>query len=310
MSKLIRGLYSLRPYHGNSIATIGNFDGVHLGHQAVLRQLIAKAVERQRPSLLITFEPSPDEFFSRERAPARLTCLREKLEALRPYPLDWVLCLRFNDSLASMEAEDFIREVLVEKLKIRYLIAGDDFRFGHDRRGDFTLLQKAGEYYGFEVARMHTFYLENERVSSTRIRKALAQGNLTEAEKLLGRPYSMSGRIVQGDKRGRTLGFPTANINLHQRKAPLNGVFAVEVYGLEKAPLLGIANLGVRPTIGGQRTLLEVHLLDFKRNIYGCYIQVIFLRQLRQEKRFESLSALRQQIEKDYMAAQNFFATR
>lgn len=310
MSKLIRGLYSLRPCHGDSIATIGNFDGVHLGHQAVLRQLIAKAVECQRSSLLITFEPSPDEFFARERAPARLTGLREKLEALRPYSLDWVLCLRFNYSLASMEAEDFIREVLVEKLKIRYLIAGDDFRFGRGRRGDFTLLQKTGEYYGFEVARMHTFYLENERVSSTRIRKALAQSDLTEAEKLLGRPYSMSGRIVQGDKRGRTLGFPTANIDLHQRKAPLNGVFAVEVYGLEKAPLPGIANLGVRPTIGGQRTLLEVHLLDFKRDIYGCYIQVIFLRQLRQEKRFESLSALRQQIEKDYIAAQNFFATR
>jgi riboflavin kinase/FMN adenylyltransferase len=281
-----------------------------LGHEAVLRQLIIKAAELQRPSLLITFEPSPGEFFAPERAPARLTRFREKFEVLCPHPVNWVLCLRFNHSLASLEAKDFIRIVLVKKLGIRYLIAGDDFRFGRGRRGDFTLLQRAGKYYGFEVARMPTYCLEGERVSSTRIREALARGDLTEAEKLLGRPYSMSGRIVQGDKRGRTLGFPTANIELHRQKTPLNGVFAVEVHGLKEAPLPGVANLGVRPTIGGRRALLEAHLLDFEGDIYGRYVQVTFLRQLRQEKRFESLSALRQQMEKDRAAAQDFFATR
>jgi riboflavin kinase/FMN adenylyltransferase len=310
MGKLIRGLYNLRLQHLGSVATIGNFDGVHLGHEAVLRQLIAKATELQRPSLLITFEPPPDELFTPEKAPARLTRFREKLQALCPYPVDWVLCLRFNHSLASMEAKDFIRVVLVERLEIRYLVAGDDFRFGHGRQGDFGLLQRAGKHYGFEVARMHTFYLEGERVSSTRIRKALARGDLTEAEKLLGRPYSMSGRIIQGDKRGRRLGFPTANIDLHRRKIPFNGVFAVEVYGLEGSPLPGVANLGVRPTIGGRRPLLEIHLLNFEGDIYRRYVQVTFLCQLRQEERFESLSALRQQIEKDCAAARDFFATR
>ncbi|MGR6035913.1 MAG: bifunctional riboflavin kinase/FAD synthetase [Candidatus Nitrosoglobus sp.] len=309
MEKLIRGLYNLRPQHLGSVATIGNFDGVHLGHEAVLRQLIAKAAELQRPSLLITFEPPPDEFFTPEKAPARLTRFREKLQVLCPSPVNWVLCLRFNLSLASMEAKDFIRVVLVERLGIRYLIAGDDFRFGRGRQGDFTLLQKAGKHYGFGVAHMHTFYLEGERVSSTRIRKALAHGDLIEAEKLLGRPYSMSGRVIRGDKRGRTLGFPTANIKLHRRKIPLNGVFAVKVYGLG-SPLPGVANLGVRPTIDGRRPLLEIHLLNFEGDLYRRYVQVNFLHQLRQEERFESLSALRQQIGKDCAAARNFFATR
>lgn len=309
MRKLIRGLYNLRPPHRDSVATIGNFDGVHLGHQAVLKQLAAKAAAFHRPSLMITFEPLPGEFFAPERAPARLTWLREKCELLQD-SIDWLLCLRFNHALASMEADDFIRIVLVEKLGIHYLIAGDDFRFGRDRQGDFSLLCKAGKRYGFEVARMPTFYLEGKRVSSTRIRSVLADGELAEAEKLLGRPYGMSGRIAQGDKRGRTLGFPTANIDLHRRKMPLSGVFAVEVHGLDAAPLPGVANLGVRPTIGGQRALLEVHLLDFEGDIYGCHIRVNFLQRLRPEQRFESLNALSRQIEKDCTAARCFFATR
>ncbi|QBQ55037.1 bifunctional riboflavin kinase/FAD synthetase [Nitrosococcus wardiae] len=310
MSKLIRGLYNLQPSHRGGVATIGNFDGIHLGHQAVLGQLAAKAAELQRPSLLITFEPSPDEFFTPARAPARLTRFREKIQALHCQPLDWVLCLRFNHALARMEAGEFIRIVLVEKLGLRYLIVGEDFRFGHGRRGDLSLLQRAGEHYGFEVATMPTLCLEGERISSTRIREALARGNLAQAEKFLGRPYHMSGRIIEGDKRGRTLGFPTANIALHRRRTPFTGVFAVAIQGLAAAPLLGVANVGVRPTIGGRRALLEVHLLDFEGDIYGRYVQVTFLRQLRPEQRFESLSALRQQIEKDCVAAREFFAAR
>lgn len=310
MGKLIRGLYNLQPCHQGGVATIGNFDGIHLGHQAVLGRLAAKAAELQRPSLLVTFEPSPDEFFTPEDAPPRLTRFREKLEAFCFQPVDWLLCLRFNHALASMEANDFIRVVLAEKLKLRYLVTGDDFRFGRGRCGDLRLLQRAGEHYGFEVAPMSTFCLEEERVSSTRIREALACGNLTKAGQLLGRPYHMSGRIVQGDKRGRTLGFPTANINLHRYRTPLRGVFAVEVHGLEEGALPGVANVGVRPTIGGQRALLEVYLLDFEKEIYGRYVRVTFLRQLRPEKRFESLSALRRQIEKDCAAAQAFFTAR
>lgn len=310
MRKLIRGLYNLQPCHRGGVVTIGNFDGVHLGHQAVIKQLTAKAAALQCPSLMITFEPLPREFFAPERAPARLTRLREKYKLLCPSSIDWLLYLHFNHSLACMEAADFIRAVLVEKLGIRCLIAGDDFRFGQGRRGDFTLLQKAGKRFGFDVIRMHTFYLEGERISSTRVRNTLVHGELSEAEKLLGRPYSMSGRIIEGDKRGRALGFPTANMALHRRKAPLSGVFAVEVQGLGAVPLPGVANVGVRPTIGGQRLLLEVYLFDFEEDIYGCYIQVIFLQQLRPEQRFESLAALRQQIEQDCQAARRFFATR
>lgn len=309
MRKLIRGLYNLRLHHQGCVATIGNFDGVHLGHQAMLKQLAAKAAVFQRPSLMITFEPLPGEFFAPERAPARLTWLREKYGLLQ-FSIDWLLCLRFNHALARMEADDFIRLVLVEKLGIRYLIVGDDFRFGRGRRGDFSLLYEAGKRYDFEVTRMLTFYLEGERVSSTRVRGALAQGELAEAEKLLGRPYCISGRVAQGDKLGRTLGFPTANIDLHRHKTPLSGVFVVEVQGLEAPSLPGVANLGVRPTIGGQRTLLEVHLLDFKGDIYGRHIQVSFLQRLRPELRFESLPALRQQIEKDCAVARRFFKTR
>jgi riboflavin kinase / FMN adenylyltransferase len=310
MSKLIRDLPNVQPHHRGCVATIGNFDGVHLGHRVVLRQLAAKAAELQCPSLIITFEPLPEEFFAPERAPARLTRLREKLEILCQYTVDWVLCLRFNRQLASMEAEEFIRTVLVERLGIRYLVAGDDFRFGRGRRGDFPLLERTGTRYGFGVARMHTFFLDGERVSSTRIRRALAEGDLAEGEKLLGRPYSMSGRVVSGDKRGRTLGFPTANINLHRHKPALEGVFAVEIHGLGMSPLPGAANLGVRPTIGGRRALLEVHILDFDGDIYGRYVQVSFLQRLRPERHFKSLEALRQQMEKDCAAARYFFATR
>ncbi|ABA58495.1 bifunctional riboflavin kinase/FAD synthetase [Nitrosococcus oceani] len=310
MSKLIRGLYNLQSHQQSGVATIGNFDGLHLGHQAVLRQLAAKAAELQRPSLLITFEPPPSEFLAPAKAPARLTQFREKFEILRAQPVDWMLCLRFNSFLARMEAADFIRMVLVERLRLRYLVAGKDFCFGRDRRGNLTLLQRAGKYYGFEVAPMPALCVEGARVSSTRIRQALAQGNLSRAEQLLGRPYRMSGRVIQGDKRGRTLGFPTANIALRRHRMPLTGVFAVEVYGLDNEPLPGVANVGVRPTIGGRRALLEVHLLDFERDIYGRYLQVDFLRQLRPEKCFESLAALGQQIERDCGVARDFFTSR
>ncbi len=305
--ELIRGIYNLRQHHRGCVATIGNFDGVHLGHQAVLGQLAGKSAELSLPSVVVTFEPQPQEFFARGLIAARLTRLREKIQALRRYSVDRVVCLCFNRSLAAMSAQDFIQKLLIQGLGVRYLVVGDDFRFGHARQGDFAMLQAAGLKHGFQVVNMHTFSVDNIRVSSTRIREALAAGDLTTAEKLLGRPYRMSGRVAHGDKRGRDLGFPTANIHLHRHTAPVQGIFAVEVFGLDKEPLAAVASVGVRPTFNGTRCLLEVHLFDFDQDIYGRYVQVEFLHKLRDEWRFESPEALRQQMEIDAGQAREFF---
>ena len=305
--ELIRGLYNLRPRHRGCVVAIGNFDGVHLGHQAVLGQLSEKSAEAGLPSTVITFEPHPQEFFAITNVPPRLTRFREKMQALRRYAVDRILCLRFNQALAQMPAEDFISEVLVAGLGSHFLVVGDDFRFGHKRRGDASLLREAGEREGFQVIKMHNFNVDGTRVSSTLIRKALAQGDLSAAEKMLGRSYRMSGRIVYGDQRGRTIGYPTANIYLHRRATPLMGVYAVEVFGLDSEPLKGVANIGMRPTVNGRTCLLEVHIFDFAGDIYGRHVQVEFLTRLRGEKRFESLDALKQQIQQDERAARAFF---
>lgn len=306
--ELIRGIYNLHPRHRGCVATIGNFDGVHLGHQAVLGQLAEKAAELCLQSVVVTFEPQPQEFFIKGSAPARLTRFREKVQALRRYSVDRLVCLRFHQRLAAMHAEDFIQKLLVEGLGVRYLVVGDDFRFGHRREGDFALLQAAGALYGFQVVNMHTFSVDTVRVSSTRIREALSAGNLTTAEKLLGRPYRLSGRVAHGDKRGRGLGFPTANIHLHRAAVPLHGVFVVEMFGLSKEPLAGVASVGTRPTFQGKCCLLEVHLFDFDQDIYGRHVQVEFLHKLRDEWFFETSEALRQQMAIDCGEARAFFA--
>ena len=308
--ELISGLHNLRSRHHGCVATIGNFDGVHLGHQAVLGQLAEKADELSLPSLVITFEPQPQEYFAPEQAKPRLTRLREKLKALPRYGVDRVLCLRFNQSLASLPADEFIKQILVDGLGVRYLVVGDDFRFGSGRAGDFSMLQKAGEENGFPVVNMHTFNIDGERVSSTRIREALAKGDLDTAEKLIGRPYRMCGRVAHGDKRGRTMGFPTANIHLHRKATPVEGVFAVEMFGVEGEPVAGVANVGTRPTVDGTRSLLEVHLFDFDKDIYGQYIHVNFVHKLRDEERFDSFEELKQQILKDADDARAFFNAR
>lgn len=305
--ELIRGFYNLRPRHHGCVATIGNFDGVHLGHQAVLGQLAEKSAELGLPSVVVTFEPQPREFFAHSQSPSRLTRFREKMQALRRYSVDRVVCLRFDEKLANMEAQEFIQKLLVEGLGVRYLVAGDDFRFGHDRRGDFAMLQTAGARYGFQVVNMHTFSVDNIRVSSTRIREALAAGDFTTAEKLLGRPYRMSGRVAHGDKLGSRLGFPTANIHLHRKMAPLQGVFVVEMFGLSREPVSGAANVGTRPTLNGTRCLLEVHLLDFNEDIYGRYVQVEFLHKMRDEVRYDSLDELKDAIAKDCEQTREFF---
>jgi riboflavin kinase/FMN adenylyltransferase len=307
--QIIRGLHNLRSEHRGCVATIGNFDGVHLGHQAVFRYLLQKGQELGLPATVITFEPQPMEYFAPNKAPARLTRMREKLQAIHDTGVDRVVLLEFGAKMAAMSADDFVQELLVQGLDVRYLFVGDDFRFGNGRSGDIELLRRVGEASGFAVENMTTFAVGEERVSSTRIREALARGELELAAHNLGRPYTICGRVAHGDERGRTIGFPTANIDLHRKVSPLHGVYAVLVHGLEEGPRLAVANIGTRPTVeGDSRYLLEVHLFDFSRTIYGEHVEVEFLKKLREERRFDSFELLRQQIELDVMEAADYFA--
>lgn len=298
----------MRPSHRGCVATIGNFDGVHLGHQAVLTQLAERAASLGLPSTLVIFEPQPSEYFSPQTAPSRLTRLREKLTALQEYGVERVLCLPFDRRLAELSADEFITRILVDGLAVKHLVVGDDFQFGKGRGGDFSSLVEAGRVHGFPVEPLATFAFDGARVSSTRVREALQQGKLDRAKSLLGRPYSMSGRVAHGDRRGRSIGYPTANIHLHRISAPLDGVFAVELTGIGSLPRQGVANIGNRPTVDGTRTLLEVHLFDFDREIYGAHVTVTFLHKLRSEQRFESFDLLKVQIDSDAEAARAFFA--
>ncbi|MEK6770940.1 MAG: bifunctional riboflavin kinase/FAD synthetase [Pseudomonadota bacterium] len=308
--EVVRGLHNLRPRHRGCVATLGNFDGVHLGHQVVIGQLAEKAQELRLPTLAMIFEPQPLEYFRPPPVPARLTRLREKLMALRRYSVDRVLIVRFDQTFAAMTAEDFIDRVLVEKLGVRYLVVGDDFRFGRERRGDFAMLAAAGQRHGFPVVNVHTYAVDGERVSSTRVRDRLAAGDLAGAERLLGRPYRMSGRVAHGDKLGRRLGIPTANIHLHRRETPIRGVFVVELFGIDGEPWPGVASIGTRPTVNGTRVLLEVHLLDFDRDLYGAHVHVNFLHKLREEKRFDSIDEMVRRIHDDIAQARDFFHRR
>lgn len=297
---VIRGLHNLRTEHRGCVATIGNFDGVHLGHQSVFRHLLEKGREFSLPATVVTFEPQPREFFQPRDAPARLTRMREKLRAMQDAGIQRVVVLEFNRRMAVMPAKQFVEELLVNGLGARFLSVGDDFRFGQQRSGDFQLLLRMGAEHGFEVENMNTYKLDADRVSSTRIRQLLTQGELRTAEQCLGRPYRICGRVAHGDKRGRTIGFPTMNVNLHRIVSPLRGVYAVKVYGLQEDALPGVANIGVRPTVeGDSRYLLEVHLFDFDRSVYGAHVQVEFMHKLRDEKKFDSFEALRQQIQDD-----------
>lgn len=304
--ELIRSFNHLREHHQGCVATIGNFDGVHLGHRHVFAALRQKAQSLGLPATAIIFEPQPLEFFQGEKAPARLTRLREKLVALSDLALDRVLCLRFNATLVNMPAEDFIREILVEGLDVKHLIVGDDFRFGYRRQGGFDTLLKAGREAGFEVCDMPTFDVDAERVSSTRIRALLAQGEMQQAAELLGRPYYLCGRVAHGEKRGRLIGFPTANIHLHRHAVPISGVFAVYMHDLEEQAVAGVANMGSRPTVNGSFPLLEVHLFDFSKDIYGHQVRVEFVKRLREERKFASFDALREQINSDAAQARQY----
>jgi len=295
--QLVRGQHNLRASHRGCAATIGNFDGVHLGHQAVFNALREKALQLGLPSTVILFEPQPMEFFQPRMAPPRLTRLREKLIHIRSCGIDRVVLLEFNVHLAALTAGEFVQQVLLDGMGIRHLYVGDDFRFGKERKGDFALLQKIGAAQGFSVQSMDTVCHDDCRISSTRIREALAEGDFVTAERCLGRPYQICGRVGHGNQRGRTIGFPTLNVNLHRRVSPVKGVFAVTVQGLVERDLPGVANVGTRPTVDGEgRPLLEVHLFDFDARVYGAQVGVTFVQRIRDEKKFSSFDELQQQI--------------
>lgn len=291
-----------------SAVTIGNFDGVHLGHQAMIRQLVAAARARQLQACAITFEPHPREYFNPQQAPARLSNLRDKLEGLRQLGLNHVHICSFNHTLASMSAEQFIAQILVHGLKMQYLLIGDDFRFGAKRAGDFALLQTNSSLHGYALDAMPSITHSDLRVSSTAVRDALASNQLGLAQQLLGRPYRISGHVAHGDKLGRELGFPTANLPIRHANLPLTGIFVVEVHGLGTQPLPAVASLGVRPTVKtAAQPLLEIHLLNFNDNLYGRIIHVDFLAKLRDEEKYPDLDTLTRQIQRDVACAQDYF---
>lgn len=305
--ELIRGLHNIRPHHSGCVATIGAFDGVHRGHQAVIKKLQEKSKELGLPALVITLEPLPREYFAPQAAPARLMSFREKIIALREQHVDRVLRVRFDKALSLVPAEAFIEDIFHHQLGIKYMIVGDDLRFGHERRGDVQLLRRMGADLGFDVSDTDTLEIDGERASSTRIRHALELGDFILAERLLGRPYAITGKVVYGKQLGRTLGAPTANLQLHRIKAALSGVYAVQVK-LGNELINGVANVGTRPTVDhGLVAMLEVHLLDFSRDIYGKTLEVIFKKKLREERKFSSLDELKSAIHNDIHIAKQLF---
>ena len=304
--QIIRGVHNIRADHHGCVATIGNFDGVHHGHQMMLSHLIAKGEELSLPSLLITFEPLPREYFQRGELPPRLTRFREKVTLLQRTRLDRLLCIPFNAALAKIPAEDVVDNLLIRQLGVQYFVVGDDFRFGNGAAGDYALLHRMGQQHGFGVSEMGTLTFAGERVSSSRVREVLAQGDFALAEKLLGYPYFIMGCVVYGRQLGRQLGVPTANIRLQRYRAALEGVYAVRVAGLER-DYDGIANIGIRPTVEGKEPLLEVHLFDFSGDIYGERLSVTFCHKLRDEQRFDGLDALKAQIHADIDDAREWF---
>ncbi len=305
--QLVRGLHNLKPALRGCVATIGNFDGVHRGHQAILQRLRERAAELQLPSCVVIFEPQPREFFAPDNAPVRLSRLRDKLELLAAAGVDRVLCLAFNRRLRELSAADFVRTVLVDGLGVQHLEVGDDFRFGCDRAGDFPFLEQAGKQFGFSVEDAITIELDGERVSSTRVRNAAQVADFALVEQLLGCPFSISGRVLHGQKLGRQLGTPTANVQLKRRRAPLNGVYLVSVE-LDGRVQPGVANIGMRPTVAGDgRAHLEVHLLDFAGDLYGRRLTVVFHQKLRDEQRFASLEALKAAIDADIASARAYW---
>ena len=307
--QLTRGIHNMRinvdENRQGCVLTIGNFDGVHLGHQQVILALVEKARELNCEAAVLVIEPQPQELFSPETAPARLCRLRDKYALLKNLGVDRLICINFNKKFASLNAEIFIKDLLVKRLAIKHLIVGDDFRFGKNRQGNFSMLEAAGQQFGFSVTDTASHKLAGCRVSSTAIRQLLEKDDLSAAESMLGRPYSIIGKVFHGDKRGREMGFPTANVRLKRRVSPVSGVYAVQVKS-QFGQHFGVANIGSRPTVAGIRQQLEVHIFDFDNNLYGAVIEVVMLKKLRSEQRFSSLTDLIKQIAIDTEQARTF----
>ncbi|MCW8994448.1 MAG: bifunctional riboflavin kinase/FAD synthetase [Psychromonas sp.] len=307
--ELLRGLHNLKAEHKGCVLSIGNFDGIHLGHHAVLSRLFVEAQRLQVPSMVLTFEPQPEELFAGDNAPARLSRLRDKFVQLDKLGLERLLCISFTHKFANLSAQDFIEKLLIKKLDVKFLVVGDDFHFGYQRQGDFNLLKAAGKKHGFEVVDTQSLMQHKQRISSTRIRALLASGELQQVAQLLGRKYSITGRVGHGRKLGRTIGVPTANLLLKRRVSPVSGVFVVSVLGIDDKVYQGIANIGQRPTVQGIRQQLEVHLFDFNGDLYGRQLEVVLESKLRDEVRFASFSELQVQIEKDIKQAREWHKT-
>ena len=315
--ELVRGLHNLNGRHYGCVLTIGKFDGIHLGHQEVLKQVIQRARKLGVPATVMVFEPQPEEVFAPDKAPARLTRLREKYTLLQGLGVDRLLCVKFDRKFASQSAEFFVENLLVNKLGVKYLVVGDDFRFGKGRVGDFSMLKAAGEKFDFDVVDTRSLKLQEARVSSSAIRKALREADLEKVEAYLGRPYSISGKVIHGEKRGRSIGFPTANLPLLRCNTPVSGVFAVVVRILcehvtrnsadtDNSEFWGVANIGHRPTVEGIKPQLEVHIFDFCEQLYGKNLVVELRHKIRDEQKFESFDALKEQIILDADAAKNW----
>ncbi len=305
--QLIRGLAHLETLQHGCVLTIGNFDGLHLGHRVVIDKLTEYGKKLGLPVVVLLFEPQPLEYFLGDNAPSRLTRLREKAIQFSSLPIQQLIVLKFNKHLANYRAEDFIHDILIEKLNVKHLVIGDDFHFGKARRGNFALLKEYGRRFGFQVEDTHSYELNELRISSTLIRDALGEGDLALAKKMLGRDYSVCGRVAHGDKRGRTIGFPTANIEMFRKNTPIIGVYAVTMTGIDEKEFAGVANVGTRPTVeGGSRVILETHLFDFDQEIYGAYVEVHFKQKIRDEMRFQSLALLQAQIHKDVLTAKQY----
>ncbi|HIL20928.1 MAG TPA: bifunctional riboflavin kinase/FAD synthetase [Candidatus Thioglobus sp.] len=300
---LIRGLHNLKKLNG-CVLTIGNFDGVHSGHQEIIRRLTAKAKELDVPSIVISFSVTPQTFFGRPKA--RLSNFRDKHILLESLGVDKHLLIRFNKTFSETSANSFIEEIIMGRLNARYCIIGDDFRFGKGRLGDFKLLEKYAKSGGFSADKLGDIQIKDQRVSSSAIRNCLALGEFDKAEQLLGRPYSISGLIAHGAKQGRTIGFPTINIGIRRNLSPVLGVFAVLV-DINSVTYYGVCNVGKRPTVGAEKTLLEVFLFDFDQEIYGEHATVTFKYRVREEKKFASFDELKIQIAEDVKSAKRFF---
>ena len=286
-----------------SVVCIGAFDGMHLGHRAVLTRVRERAQALGLPSIVVSFEPLPREFFAPARKVPRLSSRREKIAQFVAAGIDRVLLLRFNAALAAMSARDFIERVLAARLNAKEVWVGEGFRFGHARGGDLTLLQTLGGRLGFSAHALQPVVLEGERISSSAIRDALAGGSFEIAARWLGRPFAIGGHVAHGQQLGRKLGYPTANLHLGRRTSPVEGIFAVRVTGVQERPMPGVASLGVRPTVNGREPLLEAHLFDFDGDLYGKRIEVEFVEKLRDERKFADLDAMVEQIDRDASAA-------